>query len=101
MNGLIPPPPPPLPAFPPDWHTQVIARINTMVPNAGNCPTCGPPGFGRMFVADRIFSSVSLTAFATFDYTGVIYPEVAVICGNCGFTRRFNYNLLMHNQAVG
>ena len=54
-----------------------------------------------MFVANDLMASLTLNVFGTVNYSGVIYPEIASICSNCGYTRRFNYNILMNNQPVG
>ena len=100
MSGLPPMPPVPASLYPPDWHAEAVARINALIPNAGNCPACGPLGIGRMFVANDLVASITLLMTGAVNYAGTIYPEVMAICGHCGFTRRFNYRLLTSNEPV-
>lgn len=101
FNSPVPAPPlPPQFMYPLDWHARAVKRINELVPNAGNCPACGPLGIGRMFIAQDLVASVTLNLTGSVNYAGLIYPEVMAICGNCGFSRRFNYNMLMANEPV-
>ncbi len=100
MTNSTPPPLPPAPLYPYNWHQLALARINALVPNAGNCSACGPLGIGRMFVAQDLVASVTLSVTGQVNYAGTIYPGVLVICGHCGFSRTFNYNMLMANEPA-
>jgi hypothetical protein len=85
----------PLPA---DWRDKAVKRLNSLVPNLGNCPTCGPAGIGMVQVAMDLATPSRTDATGNVAVGGTIYPQMQLICTNCGFTRYFNYVLLMTDK---
>ncbi len=77
-----------------DWRVQAIQELNAKIPNAGNCLACGPDGVGKVIMADHLITPVITDIGGGISLGGVNYPQLMLICRNCGFTRYFNYLVL-------
>lgn len=70
----------------PDWKEKFVEFINAKVKEAGKCPACAAEA---VTVADQIVSPIRLES-GSFHLGGPIYPQVMLVCTNCGNTRYFN-----------
>lgn len=84
--------------LPPDWRQKAIDRLNGLVQNGGACPACGPAGIGKVIAAEHLVTPTSILPDATVQLGGTNYPQLMLLCTNCGFTRNFNYLLLMADR---
>lgn len=68
------------------WKERFVSFINEKVPNSGICKECGQKA---------IVVSDDLVTTPVFQNGGIMlggptYPQVMLVCTNCGFTRFFN-----------
>lgn len=70
----------------PEWKAKFVEFINAKVKEAGRCPECKELA---ITVADQIVSPIRLEG-GNFQLGGPIYPQIMLVCTNCGNTRYFN-----------
>lgn len=76
------------------WHEAAIKRLNERVPNAGTCPACDEK---KVTMGRYLVTPLTTTRGGTPVLTGTQYPQLMLLCSNCGFTRYFNHILLMES----
>ena len=81
-----------------NWLEIALERINTLVPNAGNCLACGKPNL--VSLQSHIVAPIVQNPDGGLQLGGVSYPHVMLTCNNCGNTRFFNYVLLSAEEPV-
>src|SRR5687767_4654136 len=82
--------------LPPDWRDSAIAVLNKKVPGLGVCQVCKK---ATTHASSNVVSPVSLDENYGFDLKETAYPQMLLICSYCGFTRHFNFLLLMSGEA--
>ncbi|MEN9682372.1 MAG: hypothetical protein RLZZ427_123 [Pseudomonadota bacterium] len=76
----------PVDAIADDQFNQLIAVINQRVPNAAHCRSCGKH---EVTISPHVVSPLIVHNGSTM-LGGTTYPQVMLICGNCGETRYHN-----------
>lgn len=68
------------------WRHQLLAKLNTTVPNVGQCKECLKQDIS---VSSQAVTSIRLNN-GGLDFGGTVYPQAMLVCRNCGHTRYFN-----------
>ena len=79
-----------------NWRDLAIDKINQVVPNAGNCITCGSAG--TVGIAEHLVSPLIMNPGGAIALGGPTYPQIMLSCSHCGFVRYFNYLLLTTDE---
>lgn len=83
------------------WLATIVAKLNELIPNAGNCLACGPMGLGKVTVGHQLVTPVLTDPGGGITIGGSTMPQVPLICTNCGYTRYFNYMVLKQHITGG
>lgn len=86
-----------MPKLPENWRADVIAKLNEKVPGTATCPACGKQ---EVRAAGDLVTSITISDAMGLILGGSSYPQLHLICNNCGFTRAFNYMILMGDAAL-
>lgn len=66
---------------------KIAATLNSKVANAAMCTCCGKPG---MQLAPHYVTPTVVQPNGSFFMGGTTYPQIMLVCTNCGFTRYHN-----------
>lgn len=93
QNGEAPPAPAPgVPSADPselsvETREKIIAALNQRFPNSALCTCCGKSGLG---LANHFVTPTIIQPGGGVMLGGMSYPQIMLICTNCGFTRHHN-----------
>lgn len=79
------------PMSPPEY-AEMQKLINSKVPAAADCTCCGKAGTVQL--AAHIVTPVGTAMGEGISIGSANYPQVMLLCGNCGYTRYFNAVIL-------
>lgn len=79
-----------------NWRDIALERINKIVLNPGHCLQCGKAGVCS--IQEHMVTPITTGPDAGLVFGGTIYPQVMLVCNNCGNTRLFNYIVLSAEQ---
>lgn len=75
-----------MPPTPPPWKEKFIALVNEKIPNSGVCKECNQKTIAVS--DDMVVPPVFVNGGVAFG--GPNYPQIMLVCTNCGNTRFFN-----------
>lgn len=86
-----------------NWRELAAAKLNQLIPNAGNCLACG--SVGTVGIQEHLVTPIVMDASGGVMLGGTTYPHAMLTCSKCGNSRLFNYIILqpeeLEKQAEG
>ena len=82
----------------PQEFNEMQYLVNTKIAAAGDCPTCGKSG--AVQIAGHLVTPIATTLGGSIQLQAANYPQVMLLCTNCGFTRYFNA-IILRGQSGG
>lgn len=73
--------------LPEDWRERAVTALNLKVPGSGQCIRCRT---GTVTIAPDPVTPMVFERAGGITIGGRSYPQIMVVCGNCGHTSYFN-----------
>jgi len=78
-------------AISPEHRERIVQVLNEKIPGGGKCTICSA---GDFLLSSHFSTTVVASPGGGLNIGGTLYPAVALICGNCGYTRLHNAVIL-------
>ncbi len=65
---------------------KIVDFLNEKAPRVGSCPECGSQ---KMTLGDHVVQPMNASAGGV-SIGGPSYPQIMIVCENCGHTKYFN-----------
>lgn len=75
-----------------NWRELATAKLNQLIPNAGNCLVCG--SVSTVAIQEHLVTPIVMDPAGGVMLGGTSYPHAMLTCNKCGNTRMFNYIIL-------